>query len=257
MTTAACSPISASAAPGCSKLRRTRGHIGSHRTRCGRKRTRPARSPHVTGKPSQEGRGVNETQILATANATNVVAAWDDAHRYTPAPRHRRRLTLRMLRGLDFADCLDAGCAQPFLLRAIVERYGADGFGCDISDAVIAANRAALPGCEFRVLDLTAETWPGERRFDLVVCSEVLEHLADWRAAVTNLVRMSRKHLLITVPSGPVRRMDRMVGHLQHFAGPELCTALEEEGCAIRQVRYWGFPFHSLYKGLISTMSPA
>ena len=200
---------------------------------------------------------MNETQILATANATNVVAAWDDAHRYTPAPRHRRRLTLRMLRGLDFADCLDAGCAQPFLLRAIVERFGADGFGCDISDAVIAANRAALPGCQFRVLDLTAEAWPGDRQFDLVVCSEVLEHLADWRAAVANLVRMSRKHLLITVPSGPRRKMDRMVGHLQHFAGPELRAALEEEGCTIRQVRYWGFPFHSLYKNLISAMSPA
>ena len=55
-------------------------------------------------------------EILAGANATNVVAQWDDAHRYTPAPRHRRRLILDLLAGLDFADCLDAGCAQPFLL---------------------------------------------------------------------------------------------------------------------------------------------
>jgi hypothetical protein len=107
------------------------------------------------------------------------------------------------------------------------------------------------------VLDVTAETWPGDRRFDLVVCSEVLEHLGDWRAAVANLVRMARKHLVITVPSGPRRRMDRMVGHLQHFAGPELRAALEEEGCTIRKVRYWGFPFHTLYKTLISAMSPA
>src|SRR5947209_2086163 len=55
-------------------------------------------------------------QVLARANARNVVADWDDAHRYTPAPRHRRRLILKWVSGLDFADVLDAGCAQPYLL---------------------------------------------------------------------------------------------------------------------------------------------
>jgi SAM-dependent methyltransferase len=196
-------------------------------------------------------------EILAGANATNVVAQWDDAHRYTPAPRHRRRLILNMLRGLDFADCLDAGCAQPFLLRAIVERFGVSGYGCDISDQVIAQNGQSLPHCTFRVLDLTREVWPEGRRFDLVVCSEVLEHLTDWKAAVANLVRMARKKLLITVPSGPIRPMDQMVGHLQHFQGPELCAALEDNGCTIQKVRFWGFPWHSLYKRSISALSPA
>jgi hypothetical protein len=196
-------------------------------------------------------------EILAGANATNVVAQWDHAHRYTPAPRHRRRLLLDMLAGLEFVDCLDAGCAQPFLLQAIVERFGVLGFGCDVADQVMAQNQEALPGCTFRVVDLTRETWPGGRQFDLVVCSEVLEHLADWKAAVANLVQMARKDLVITVPSGPMRAMDRMVGHLQHFRGAELCAALEEQGSVIQTVRFWGFPMHTLYKSLISALSPA
>src|SRR5262249_4784319 len=154
-------------------------------------------------------------------------------------------------RRLQFNDCLDAGCAQPFLLDAIVRRFGVAGFGCDISDEVIARNRAAMPGCGFEVVDLVHDTWPGQRQFDLVVCSEVLEHLTDWRAAVANLVRMARKELVITVPSGPIRTMDRLVGHLQHFAGPELCAVLAEHGCTIVRTRLWGFPAHSLYKGLI------
>src|SRR5262249_32222445 len=165
-------------------------------------------------------------EILSSANATNVAADWDDAHRYTPAPRHRRRLVLNMLRGLDFADCLDAGCAQRFLLEGVVERYKVKGCGCDISDAVIEANQQARPDCEFAVLDLTRQTWSGDRRFDLVVCSEVLEHIPEWHTAVANLVRMARKHLVITVPSGPIRTMDKMVGHHQHFQGPELVAAL-------------------------------
>jgi hypothetical protein len=196
-------------------------------------------------------------EILAVANEKNVVAAWDDAHRYTPAPRHRRRLILRMLEGLDFAECLDTGCAQPFLLREIMTRYQVTGYGCDISDQVMEENQRILPEAEFRVLDLTKEVWPNGRQFDLVVCSEVLEHIEDWQDAVANLVKMTRTHLLITVPSGRLRTMDQLVGHRQHFEHPVLASVLERCGCKVRQVRYWGFPLHSLYKGLISKLSPA
>jgi len=195
--------------------------------------------------------------ILAVANEKNIVAAWDDAHRYTPAPRHRRRLILQMLHGLDFADCLDTGCAQPFLLQEIMQRHEVAGFGCDISDRVMAENQHILPEAEFHVVDLANQAWPNGRVFDLVICSEVLEHIPRWRDAVANLARMTRKHLLITVPSGPLRAMDRLVGHYQHFAGPELRDAIDSGGLEVRQMRYWGFPFHTLYKALISKLSPA
>src|SRR5262249_40350215 len=105
--------------------------------------------------------------ILAVANEKNIVAAWDDAHRYTPAPRHRRRLILQMLHGLDFADCLDTGCAQPFLLQEIMQRHEVAGFGCDISDRVMAENQHILPEAEFHVVDLANQAWPNGRVFDL------------------------------------------------------------------------------------------
>src|SRR5439155_21602538 len=133
------------------------------------------------------------------------------------APRHRRRLLLGMMERLAFADVLDAGCAQPFLLAEVVRRYGAAGFGCDLSARVVDENRRAVPSCAFQTLDLTREVWPGGWRFDLVVCSEVLEHVDDWRGGLANLVRMARTHVLITVPGGPLRAMDRRVGHVQHF----------------------------------------
>ena len=200
---------------------------------------------------------MSSESLLAGVDARNVVVAWEDAHRYSPAPRHRRRLLRQWIDGLDFVDVLDAGCAQPFLLREILARHTAQGYGCDLSDQVIAANRSVLPECDFRTLDLTTDTWPDGQRFDLVICSEVLEHLADWPAAVANLIRMTRKHLLITVPGGPLRTMDRMVGHLQHFRGPELVAELERHGCQVRRERYWGWPMHSVYKAAISTLSPA
>jgi hypothetical protein len=195
-------------------------------------------------------------RIIAGANAKNVVAAWDHAHRYTPAPRHRRRLILQWLSGLRFADCLDAGCAQPYLLHEIVRRFGVQGYGCDISDQVVAGNDADPLGCRFAEVDLTKGGWPGGRRFDLVVSSEVLEHIPDWPRALDNLVAMTGRYLLLTVPSGPIRLMDRMVGHHQHFDGPELAAAVRERGLEILRQRKWGFPMHSLYKAAISKLSP-
>ena len=199
---------------------------------------------------------MSSEQILTGFNNKNVAATWDDAHRYTPAPRHRRRLLFRIIDGLHFKDCLDTGCAQPYLLQEIVHRYSVAGYGCDISDQVIASNKEQAPDCQFLILDLSREVWPKGKQFDLVISSEVLEHIPDWRSALKNMVDMSRKYLLITVPSGKVRTMDRKVGHYRHFYGPELTSSLQEFGCTVLKVRRWGFPVHSLYKVLISKIAP-
>jgi len=195
-------------------------------------------------------------RTLATGDARNVAMDWGDAHHYSPAPRHRRRILLKLIRNIGFQDCLDAGCAQPFLIDEITRRFGVPGFGCDMSDQTMAANQKVLPKIQFRPMDLTKDRWPGGRQFDLVVCSEVLEHIPNWQQALENLLAMTRRYLLITVPSGQRRAMDRMVGHTQHFAGPELRAALEAGNCEILRLFRWGFPVHSLYKRLISSMSP-
>jgi hypothetical protein len=113
-----------------------------------------------------------------------------------------------------------------------------------------------LPDCEFRALDLTTDAWPEARRFDLVVCSEVLEHIDDWTDALASVVAMTRKYILITVPGGPVRGMDRKVGHFRHYEGPELAGALEALGCRVLGQTSWGWPFHSAYKAAISAFAP-
>jgi SAM-dependent methyltransferase len=191
-------------------------------------------------------------QVITSIDDKNIAVHWDDAHRFSPAPRHRRRLLLKTIALLDFKNCLDAGCAQLYLLQEIVRRHHVTGYGCDISDQVIASNRSLAPDCNFITLDLATDVWPADRQFDLVLCSEVLEHIPDWKAALRNLARMSRKHLLITVPSGKIRHIDKLVGHHYHFNGQELEAELRSIGFSIKQIRRWGFPFHSLYKILIN-----
>ena len=193
-----------------------------------------------------------DSRLPGLEDPANVVFGWDEAHRRSPAPRHRRRLVVEAVRGLGVRDCLDAGCGQPYLLAQIQRELGLETYGCDLSDRTMEDSAGSQVASEFRVLDLSRETWPG-RRFDLVICSEVLEHIPDWPEAVANLARMARRYVLITVPTGRVRAMDRMVGHTQHFAGPELLAALRDAGCRPLSVGRWGFPFHSLYRVAISS----
>lgn len=195
-----------------------------------------------------------ERRLPGLEDPANVVHGWNEAHRRSPAPRHRRRLVVDVVRRLGVRDCLDAGCGQPYLLEALHDELGLETYGCDLSDQVMRECQGSSAAREFRVLDLSRETWPG-RRFDLVIASEVLEHVPDWPAAVANLARMARRYVLITVPTGKVRAMDRMVGHTQHFAGPELAAALGAAGCWPLEVRRWGFPFHSLYRAAISAQA--
>jgi hypothetical protein len=186
-------------------------------------------------------------------NMQDVSLEWKDAHKFSPAPRHRRRIIYSIIRRLEFVSCLDAGCAQPYLLDNL-RRQGKRVYGCDISRKVIEANRRDFPNVEFEVVDISRETYPLDKKFDLVISSEVLEHIADWRQALANLALMSKRYLLITAPSGKVHKIDRLVGHLRHYGFQELRQELERNNFKVVFHKNWGEPFHSLYKHLINAL---
>jgi len=176
--------------------------------------------------------------------------SWNDMIRFSPAPWHRRRLIARMARSLRFASVLDVGCGNAETLTHLSQHFDCELWGVDLSPAVIARNRQRLPGIEFRTLDLEAGAL--ERRFDLVVCSEVLEHCTDPQRALEHLRRMSASHLIVTVPSGPILPIDRAMGHLRHYHPASLSEALEGSGFRVVKLLRWGFPFHSAYKVAIN-----
>ena len=181
---------------------------------------------------------------------------WEWVHKRSPAPRHRRRLILKLLKNLDFGQCLDVGCAQPYLLEDLRQmRPDLKIAGCDISQTVIEANRRRFPDAEFFVMDL-AKAHDVRGQFDLVTCSEVLEHIAEWRQALETLARLSRRWLLVTVPCGSVFPIDEIVGHRQHFQGPDLLDACRGYGFKPVRAFHWGFPFHSLYRRMINSLCP-
>ncbi len=74
--------------------------------------------------------------------------------------------------------------------------------------------------------------------FDVALCSETLEHVADLPQAVNELLRVSRKAIVITVPHEPEETVDKIKkegiphGHIHHF-DLESFNFLQAEGCQV------------------------
>lgn len=118
-----------------------------------------------------------------------------DAHYYATgcgAPYERNEAWLkffgaiadRIVSDIRPASVLDAGCAMGFLVEALRAR-GVQAWGVDISDYAIGQVHPDVR--EFCRVGSIVE--PFERRYDLIVCIEVLEHMpaAEGERAIANL----------------------------------------------------------------------
>ncbi|HEY2258615.1 MAG TPA: class I SAM-dependent methyltransferase [Solirubrobacteraceae bacterium] len=116
--------------------------------------------------------------------------------------RGRRRVILAELDRLPIgagACVLDAGCGSGRTLQELT-RYGeVHGIELDPDAAELARSRGYG---EVRVGRLEELPW-GPATFDLVTCLDVIEHTADDRITLTELLRVTKPggYLLVTVPA--------------------------------------------------------
>jgi SAM-dependent methyltransferase len=191
---------------------------------------------------------------LVMATSYNYDTTWpdfDDMKRFGPMSRHARRLTWSFVRNLDFTSVLDVGCGQGSPLEYIAQkRRGVELCGVDISFAAVELARHRLPTATFTELDLTRQALP--RTFDLVICSDVLEHIEEDRAALRNIRSMTGRWFLVSTIQGHMRSFEpTAVGHVRNYAPGELRSKMEEAGFRIVRQVDWGFPLYSpLYRNL-------
>ncbi len=181
---------------------------------------------------------------------------WDDMKIYGPTARHTRRFIFKLLHGLSFDSVLDAGCGTGVLLQQILEKYPhVQLTGSEYSPQGIEFARKRLPNAEFFSIDLGTQNLG--KQFDLVTCIDVLEHVDDDVAALKNLLAMTRKYMILSVPLGPLTNfkveVERM-GHVHGYNRAELETKMRDAGFEILKAIQWGFPFYNLHRRIANLM---
>lgn len=164
---------------------------------------------------------------------------------------------MKSISDIEPDSTLDVGCGPGELLISLKsERPSMTLTGVDFSPAVIAANRSAMPFAEFAVVDL-AEPQTLEDVYDLVICSEVIEHLDNWRVGVRHLASMVRDggHLLITCPTGRIYETERTFGHVEHPKPSDLISSATDHGLSLVRFQNWGFPMYRALKALTNINS--
>jgi 2-polyprenyl-3-methyl-5-hydroxy-6-metoxy-1,4-benzoquinol methylase len=157
---------------------------------------------------------------------------------------------------------LDVGCGEGVLTSEWAERLdGGRIVGIDLDDPKLRQewDRRSHPNLEFRAEEATSLTFADDE-FDLATAIEVLEHVPEPEATLSEMARVARRHLLVSVPREPLWRMLNMArgaylrdlgntpGHVNHWSKVSFHSLLTRYG-RVREVRT-PFPWTMLLVGL-------
>lgn len=148
--------------------------------------------------------------------------------RNSELPRVRR--VLGMLQGLGPANLLDVGSGRGTFLWPLVDAMP----WLPVTSVELSPRRVRDIGAvrdggveRLSVVEASVESLPlPDKEFDVITALEVLEHVEDPQRAAAELVRVGRRHVLVSVPSKP----DDNPEHIRLFTADSLTRLFLDAG---------------------------
>ena len=174
-------------------------------------------------------KGVVVGNVYDKHNARNPIVRW--------IMRGFYREFFSLMDSVPHISIHEVGCGEGYLLAQITNRYPESSVsGSDISPTMIETAKTNLPQriklVEKNIYQLT----PEEDSAQLVVASEVLEHLENPLGALEVLSRIASPYCLLSVPREPLWRIMNMArgkylgelgntpGHVNHWSTGSFCS---------------------------------
>jgi SAM-dependent methyltransferase len=145
-------------------------------------------------------------------------------------------------------DVLEVGAGSGLVARELAKDHAVSAL--ELTETGVAQLRASgISATKGSIADLPY----GDRCFDLVLASEVLEHLdlATYRAGIREIARVARHYVLVTVPNAEHLAAERQEcpecrsivspwTHLRSFSNASLFTLFKGQGLATDSVESFG-----------------
>lgn len=136
---------------------------------------------------------------------------------------------------------LDAGCGEGFIDALLMEKFAYTNLvGLEYADEAIKIAKQINPEVRYIQGDITKMPFQ-DHAFDIVISTEVLEHLEEPGIALKELIRVAKKFVLITVPHEPwfclgnmlvlknVNRLGNPIDHINHWTKKSFQSFLQKE----------------------------
>ena len=136
---------------------------------------------------------------------------------------------------------LDVGCGEGFTLQKLKDRgIGKKLEGIEYLDRAIEIGNKIHPDLTLKQGNIYELPYK-DNAFDVVLCTEVLEHLEEPEKALKELKRVAKHYCVISVPNEPwfmlgnflrgknVSRWGNDIEHIQHWTSSEMKRFVGEE----------------------------
>ncbi len=148
------------------------------------------------------------------------------------AHRSRPRKILKLLYGKN-GSLLDAGCGEGHLLKQIEKANPSlELYGIDITENAVKNAKKKVPNAvieQGNLLEMDKKF--GKEYFDIVVCSEVLEHVSQYKLVIKNLENVLKTSgcLIVTFPNEKMVTLSRFFMGKRPFKVPDHINSFTPE----------------------------
>ena len=156
----------------------------------------------------------------------------------------RRDMVWRLLKNLDRnLSLLEVGCSGGPLIRLLQRKGFEKVAGIDINECSVELCRS-LGNADIRVAD-GCSTGFGDEQFDMVIASDVLEHIDEpiWCLIEWLRILKPKGRLIVFVPAFQFLWSwhDEVNRHYRRYSKQEIVILLEQAGFCIERATYWNF----------------